>query len=370
MKVTLVSTPPDVTSGTGKYADQLADALETSVELDRVYLRTDSVDPIHFVRQAIAASATGADVIHVQFDYVLFGPRGLYTPLFFGLIRALANRDGSSIVVTVHEVLTPDLVAPPAARVKGAYVSGLNRILDGCSDRLVFLSDQARNRFSDDVRRSTATVLPHGVTRDVPVAPDPAAARAEFGYGPDDVVVVEPGYVSPRKGSETMLALAERCPDFEFLLAGGPPRDRHDQFVEDLRARAPANLTITGHLSDERFHAAFAGAALIVLPYRETTQTGIVNTVNQSGVFNWAMAHGAPVLASDCERFRAVADRWGTPALFDPTDVDAAATRVRDLVADEGRRAELRDACAAYLDANDLATVAERHVELYQEIAG
>ncbi|WP_167768463.1 glycosyltransferase [Haloarcula amylovorans] len=370
MDVTLVSTPPDTTSGTGQYADALGTELRERVSLSRRFLPTDEANPLPFLRRALDAGDAETDVVHVQFDYVLFGPLGAFTLFFFPLLWLQARRHDFAVVVTMHEVLNDALVTPPLAGTKALYARLLNTVIAATADRLVFLSGEAEERFLDSVGDVPRERIAHGVNlrqvRDI----DADAAKREFGYDPETPLVVEPGYVSPRKGSDVFCDLAAHCPDVAFLLAGGPPRDRHTPFYDEICDRAPSNLTVTGRLPTERFHAAIAAADLVVLPYNETEQTGIVNAVNQSGVFNWCGAYGVPVIASDCPRFRTLRERWDAVRLFDPADLDDAERTLRAVLDDEAELERLAEAIEDYAREHSLAAAADDHVSLYRAVTG
>ncbi|WP_276272968.1 glycosyltransferase family 4 protein [Haloarcula litorea] len=368
MHVTLVSTPPETTSGTGQYTDALGDELADDDGVTHEYLPLDGANPIPFVSTAIRAGDGETDVVHVQFDYVLFGPLGLYTLLVFPLLWLRARRQGFALVVTMHEALNGALVTPPLAPLKALYARLINRLIARTADGVVFLSGEAEDRFEVSVGDGPFHHIPHGADRTETREMDTADAKRAFGYGAETRLVVEPGYVSPRKGSDLFLSLARRCPDVEFLLAGGPPRERHTAFFESIRGDAPPNLRVTGHLDDDRFHAAFVAADLVVLPYNETEQTGIVNAVNQSGVFNWCAAYGVPVLASDCAHFRSLHTEWDAVWLFDPADLDDAAQRLRRLLDDEAERARLASTVERYAREHSLSAAADEHRTLYRRV--
>jgi len=364
-----MSTPPDTTSGTGQYSDALASELSDFVSLTQTYFPADCANPAPFLRAALSTGREETDVVHVQFDYVLFGPVGLYTLFFLPLLWIQSRRFDFALVVTMHEVLNGKLVGPPLVPLKKLYTWVLNTVVAQTADSVVFLSGEAEKRFTDSVGAGTYRQVPHGANREDIRTLAPAEAKDHFGYTAETQLVVLPGYVSPRKGSDLFCALADRCPDIEFLLAGGPPRERHTSFYESIRSRAPSNLQVTGHLEADAFHAAFAAADIVVLPYNETEQTGVVNAVNQSGVFNWCAAYGVPVLASDCARFRTLQDEWDAVALFDGTDLDDAERVMRELLVDKTKRDQLSANIERYGTVNSLTAAAEAHQSLYREFS-
>jgi glycosyltransferase involved in cell wall biosynthesis len=369
MDVTLVSTPPDPASGTGQYADRLASHLADDLRLTRLSLPTDGADPSPFLAGALTAGDSDTDVVHVQFDYVVFGPVGLYVLLFFPLLWLQSRRHDFAVVTTVHEVLNADLVSPPLVPLKRLYVRLLNEVVARTTSRLVFLSGEAESRFVASVGDVSRARLPHGVDLSARRSVSQAEARATFDLPADVDVVVSPGYVSPRKGSDVVSEVAAACPEVEFLLAGGPPRDRHTDFFDGIVEDAPENLTVTGRLSESDFHDAVLAGDLALLPYREVEQTGVVNAVNQSGVFNWCAGYGLPVLAGDCAHFRSIRDEWSAVRLVDQNDPEAIAETVRELLTDESGRAILAESSTAYAEAHALSAVADEHRTLYRELA-
>jgi glycosyltransferase involved in cell wall biosynthesis len=116
------------------------------------------------------------------------------------------------------------------------------------------------------------------------------------------------------------------------------------------------NVEITGELDEEAFHAAFVAADLVVLPYRKVTQ---------SGVFNWCVAYGVPVIGSDTAYFRSLANEWGCVEIVDTENADATAECVRKLLTDDNRRSALIDAMADYRRAASMESVGKRHAKIY-----
>lgn len=366
----MVSQPSVRSSGTGQYTERLVAAFPDNLSTEKLQLPVDSANPLSFIIRSLDSRLTNTDVVHIQFDYVVFGPFGLFTLLFFPLVAVRAQRAGVPLVVTLHETLGAAQASPPLQSIKQWYLQLLNLTVSRSAAHLVFLSEASYTRFTDsvDIDTQRVSVLSHGVPEPQSTASQATAKRC-FDVDPEAPLVVAPGYVSPRKGSDIFVDTAERLPTRSFLLAGGAPRQAHADFERQLAEQAPANCTVTGQLPEDKFHAAFVAADLIVLPYRETEQRGIINPVSQSGVFNWAAAYEVPVLASDCQHFRTLAEDWGVPALFTAGDSTALAKEVTSLLDDMARRETLTDAIAAYRSANSLRSIAASHCELYRSVS-
>jgi glycosyltransferase involved in cell wall biosynthesis len=366
----MLAQPPVRSSGTGQYTDRLVAAFPDELAVDVVELPVDGATPLPFLAAVFDDRLARADVVHVQFDYVLFGPFGLYALFCLPLLALRARLIGIPLVVTVHEALSGDEALPPLRPLKRLYLRLANVTVARAATRLVFLSTAARTRLTDHITIPTERILQleHGVP-EPRTALSKAEARRRLGVDTADPVVVAPGYVSPRKGSDVFVEAARRLPERSFVLAGGAPRAAHEDFASSLADRAPANCTVTGQLSEPAFHAAFVAADLVVLPHRETAQRGVRNPVSQSGVFNWAAAYGVPTLASDCPHFRALAAEWDAPALFKPGDPAALADEIQRLLTEDGRRTELGAVMESYRDANGIRSVAAAHLDLYRSVA-
>lgn len=358
--VTMVSPPDDGSDGIGTYTGDLIASFPDEVEVEHVTFPPDSANPVPIHTTAIVAGWSDGDVIHVQHEYALFGPVSVYSWSFFLVLFILARFRGRHLVVTLHSAWNDETVAgTPLAGLKRLYVAANNRLLVGVSEQVVFLSESCRASFFESVVPDEYEVFPHGVrtteTRDI----SRTDARATFGYGPDESLVVEPGYVREQKGTHVFVDIAERLRDQEFLVAGGTQGPQEEAYIRALKERAPPNVRFTGHLDEERFHAAFVAADVVCLPYLRMTQ---------SGIFNWCAAYGVPVAAADHEYFVRINDEWDCVALFDPDDVNDGADTVMALLDSRERRDEIAANLRGFREANSFDHVAENHARLYRQM--
>jgi len=361
--VRIVSPPPKDSSGVGKYSDILAGELKDEAAVKRTYVPAESTRPLRFAGAAIDAGTADEDVVHVQFDYVIFGSFSLMTLVFFPILFVLKQVYDTDVVVTMHEALNPELVESPFRSLKRLYVSVLNRCISEPADRVIFLSDRTESIFERYLTEQQPIRVPHGVPKVATSNRTQRGAKEFFGYREDETLIVEPGYVDPRKGSHVFKKIASEMPQFNFMLAGGSPRAKHDKYAADVAAEAPSNLEMTGVLDDDAFHLSFQAADLVVLPYQETEQSGVTNVVAQSGVFNLAIGYELPIVASDCPYFRTIEAQWGCIKTFD--DVDNATVVISNLLADDDKRERLKNAADRFRETNDFQRVAHRHLSIY-----
>jgi glycosyltransferase involved in cell wall biosynthesis len=308
------------------------------------------------VLAAIRAGLTDDPTIHVQHEYGIYGPKSLWSFLFFPILFVLSRIRGQSVVVTFHSAWNDDTIGPPLMGPKRLYVTVNNQLLAATVDHAIFLSDNASAAFQQSVKLADIEIFPHGVQVDTESL-DQGSAKERLGYDPETTLVVQPGYIRQEKGCDAFVKIATHFENVQFLLAGGCQSDK--SYCESVREAAPENVRITGQLPDRLFHAAFNAADMVVLPYREVTQ---------SGVFNWCVAYELPVLGSDSEYFRSLRLEWGCTETVDTEDATTAASRLRNLLEDKARREALCEGMAAYRDAASMTSVADRHEKLYRRV--
>jgi glycosyltransferase involved in cell wall biosynthesis len=112
-------------------------------------------------------------------------------------------------------------------------------------------------------------------------------------------------------------------------------------------------------VSDGELAACFRRAEVVVLPYRESEQSGVLAT---------ALAFGSPILASDVGGLRD-AGAAGAARLVAPGDAGALGAALAELLADGAQRQRLAAAARA-LAAGDWSwgAVAERTRALYASL--
>lgn len=348
LRVAMVGPPTDA-GGIGRYGAQLCDRLRGGPGLEVEYRRL-SGGLVARVRTALAVRH--ADVVHLQFEYGLFRPRLLYAWLVLPVLLCGTRLRRTPVVVTVHEVWTGAAFGPVAF----AYVRAVHWLLAVAASELVFMTPETRADFRP-LPGTPTRVIPHGVDVEAVRPVERPDARRSFGLDPDDVVVSQIGYVSPRKGTETFLELASDHPDHEFLLAGGPLRAEDRPYFEKVREAAPPNVTVTGVLSNERFHRAFVATDVAVLAYRD---------IRQSGILNWCFAYGVPAVCSSVERFETLWSEGAPLVLFGGgSDRSSAAEALSEALS---RRGQLSTEMQEYGKTRDLRSVAEAYGKRYRQL--
>jgi glycosyltransferase involved in cell wall biosynthesis len=233
----------------------------------------------------------------------------------------LPRRPGAPLVLTAHDVL-------PREPRRGQREA--QRRLYQRFDAIVVHAEHSRRRLTRELGIDGARVhvIPHGAfahLAELPSGPPP--------FQTDKRVVLFFGLLRPYKGIDVLLDAWREIDDAELWIVGMPRMD-----ISALRARAPASVRFqTRFLDDSELPAYFRRADLVVLPYRE---------IEQSGVLFTALAFGKPLLVSDVGGFAELAARGAARAVA-PGDAGALRDAIVALLGDPHALDQLRSGALA-----------------------
>jgi glycosyltransferase involved in cell wall biosynthesis len=279
------------------------------------------------------AAASAADVVHFQW---------LTVPRLDA--RLLPRR--RPLVITAHDVL-PREGGEGRREAQSALLSHF--------DAVITHSANGRERLINEVglRPERVYVIPHGAFSHLAALP-PGPLPPELD-DPTPPVVLYFGLIRPYKGLDVLLDAWRGVEGAELWIVGRPRFD-----IAALRAGAgPSVRWVPRFVSDGELAACFRRADLVVLPYRE---------IEQSGVLATALAFGSPLLASDVGGFRELAQA-GAARLVPPGDAAALHAALVELLADGLERARLGAAASALAGgATSWPRVAELTKALYETL--
>ena len=288
-------------------------------------------DMLRFRRQA------DADVVHYQWLTV--------PTLDTLLLPSLRPR-----VMTAHYVLPP---RPSRRQLLGA------RRAIGAMDADVAHSEHGARRLREQIGLDPGRVrvIHHGAFDYLTRLPEERPLPSEL-HGAEGPVILFFGLLRPYKGIDTLLEAFRRIEGAELWIVGNPRME-----IEPLRrlaAEAPGRVRfLPRFVSDAEIPAIMRRADVVVLPYRDA---------EQSGVLYAALAFGKPLVLSAVGGFPEVAE-GGAARLVPPEDRQALAATLSELVGDESARSELGKAAAdAASGAYSWEETARQTLNLYHEL--
>jgi glycosyltransferase involved in cell wall biosynthesis len=253
-------------------------------------------------------------------------------------------------LITAHYILPP----LPSRRQASAA-----RRLFGGMDAVVAHSEHGAARLREEVGidPTRIRVIPHGAFDHFTRLPEekPLPAELEGASGP---VILFFGLLRPYKGLDTLLRAFREVEGAELWIVGNPRMD-----IEPLRrlaAQAPGRVRfVTRFVEDAEVPAIFRRADLVVLPYRDAEQSGVLYT---------GLAFGKPLVLSSVGGFPEVA-ATGAARLVPPEDPDALAATLSELTAEPEVRERLSAAAlAAAAGPYSWDAIARQTLTLYEEL--
>jgi glycosyltransferase involved in cell wall biosynthesis len=242
----------------------------------------------------------------------------------------------------------------PGSRIAGTLTALLEEM-----DAVVAHSAHGRRRLSEEygVDAGKIEVIPHGafdyLTRQPEEVPLPAELREV-----DRPVILAFGLVRPYKGTDVLLEAFREVDGAELWIVGMPRMALEP--LRELAARAPGRVRFVDRfVTDPEIPAFMRRADLVVLPYRN---------IEQSGVLYTALAFGRPLVLSDVGGFPEVA-ALGAARVVPREDPAALAAVLRELLDDPAERERLgAGALAAAANEYSWDQIGHRTLALYERL--
>lgn len=281
---------------------------------------------------------TDADVVHYQW---------LTMP---GIDRRLISPRRPR-VMTAHYILP---LEPTRRQVESA-----KRVF-GSMDAVIAHSASGASRLREVVGLPDEQVreIPHGsfdYLTELP-AEDPLPPELEGAEGP---VILFFGLIRPYKGVDVLLDGFRQIKGAELWIVGNPRMDLTELEAKAVTAGGKVRW-LPRFVTDTKIPAIMRRADLLVLPYRDGEQSGVLYT---------GLAFGKPMVISNVGGLGDVAREHDAARLVEPGDVDGLAEALSDLVSDDAAREQLAaKARAAAGGPFAWDSIASKTIQLYRDL--
>ncbi len=275
---------------------------------------------------------------------------------------------GKKIVLTVHNV---------NAGIRDANDSAINRLTltmqYRLADHLFVHTAKMKTELERDfgVMAKAISIIPYGINDAVPDTSLTAAqAREALGIAKNEKVILFFGAVRPYKGIEYLLSafesLSRRDSLYKLILAGEPKKESI-KYLQQLQTSITTQkrgriLSEFRYIRDDETEIYFKAADLLILPYTE---------IFQSGVLFLGYSFGLPVVASDVGSLRDDVIEGQTGYLCKPADAEDLANTIEKYFRSDlfsslpRRRPEIRDFASSR---HSWKTVAEMTRNVYADL--
>lgn len=299
----------------------------------------------YYARLLVYAAGTDSRLFHIQWPYKLVFLDRTIVNLYF---KAL----GKKIVFTAHNV------DQDARDETASWSNRLSlRFLYKIVDRIIVHTNKMKADLVRDfcIPDSKISVIPHGLNCALPESSlSREEARQQLNLGPNKRVLLFFGLIARYKGLDCLIRALSRAKEegetFTLIVAGRLKGDEaYWKEIQELITREKVADQVCSrleHIPDESVEVYFKAADVLVMPYRN---------IFQSGVLFVAYRFGLPVIAADVGSLREDILEGKTGLLFKPMDPVELAHVIQayfetDLYKNlESRRLEIRSyACDRY----------------------
>jgi len=260
-------------------------------------------------------------------------------------------------VMTAHYILPPDPTSAQVSEAKKTF---------GAMDAVIAHSQQGGRRLVEEVGlpADRVRVIPHGAFEYLTRLPVGALPPELPGDG-EATVILFFGLLRPYKGIDVLIRAVGNLPPgkpVELWIVGNPRMD-----LTALRAAAsdlPVKVRwLTRFIEDQEIPAIMGRADLLVLPYTDGEQSGVLYT---------GIAFGKPMVVSEIGGIGEVASEHGLARLVPPGDAPALTNEIAALTTSAGAetaREELAArAAAAAAGPFDWDVIARETIGLYEDV--
>ena len=317
------------------FVDEIAPAVHL-VPLTKPRLR-QPVQQVRMCRDVVrAVGRFGADVVHLQQGH-----------LWFNFALPLLRRPG--LIVTIH-----DIQHHPGDRASQRTPQWVLERGWARADHLIVHVQAVKRAVVERLGRDpeAVAVVPHVAIGETP----------PVGGDGDGRTVLFFGRIWPYKGLEHLIRaqplVTARVPDARIVIAG---RGEDLQRYRDMMLDPDRFVVINEFVSNERRSELFAQSAVVVLPYVEASQSGVVPI---------AYAFEKPVVVTDVGGLPETVDHEVTGIVVPPRDDAALANAIARLLERPDLARQMGAAGRRKLEREWSAPrVAEQTMEVYERVA-
>jgi len=352
--------------GIAKYSQFLYKELENIINEDKIPIKVkiveninpNSVNPIYWTKMAL--NLKKSDIIHIQHEFGLFGCFwrgkicGLASYFFYLIISILKKIKKYKIITTMHEVYEDKKIR---SLIRKAYYRLREWPIIFFSDLIIVHTNKARQELISRAMKKKIVTIPHG-SYQTPIFLDELECKKRLGVEGKWVITIF-GFIHRKKGYEKILKILPNLENTVLLIAGSPaPWDAEyvnqlSNIIKSMNLETKVIL-LTKFIEEENLPVIFNASDIILLPYEEITQ---------SGVLSMALAYRKPVIASKLSTFLEVAQVYGCIELAESEE--EWLNKIREILHSKEKKEIMKKASQKYWENTNWKNIAKLHLNLY-----
>lgn len=349
--------------GIATYTAQIVDALRNrnvSVSIHPIKKR-GSFAPLYFFKLGKQAAKDGK-ILHIQFEYGLFGKLGIWGvcfPLLALGIRAINTE--IPVVLTIHEIGINE-TSPLRHFILRIARTPIDYALKWLGNKFIVHS---KGSFEELIKRGVSpkniVQVSHGVKKVMQSIPTKEEGKSKLGLQSKKVVTFF-GFIKQSKGLDRLLDVASNLPEeYTIFVAGGAETKADEKYYQHLLSEYndQKNIWFKGFVDDNEIPIIMAATDVLVLPYRSVTE---------SGVFNLAISYHVCMLASPLPIFRQRERKYGCIKTVEMEDLKQFVKCIQALAESKVAQKKMFKGMDAFIRDHSLSTVAKEILMIYEEV--
>jgi len=363
--------------GIADYSRYLVDGIRSSGVLAGIVPLGHYIGSRRYYAEA-ALKAAGADICHVQFNYLYFNGELPYKNRFL----YFAGRVGIPLVMTAHEVriglrpLAAGFSSNASGVIYNAFLPLFNmwsisfhaRMYARAGRIIVHTADHAKAIRALTKETDKVVLMPHGIPDIGEGDRGVSRPEAKKRIGLDGkMVLTVPGFINKRKGYEKVLDILALLPeDVVLMIAGGRMTENAAdiEYYEAVRKMISAKglqkrVRITGYLGEKDIPDVMAATDILLAPFVSTAASGAISL---------SIGYHKPIIASDIPVHKEINGRIPCLELFKSDDPKDLLQKIRALLDDRGRLNALSAGAAAYSRKYSYKSMAASTINLYEDL--
>lgn len=292
-----------------------------------------AINPVSWIHLYQLLRMTQADIFHIVATHE-------WNPLLVHMIRSL----GKPLVFTIHDP-QHHLGAPWRMRISDNY-------LVRNSDAVIVLSKLGVEQLQKQgIPPDTIFQIPHGVYS--------FFTRWSVEHIQQERIILFFGRIEPYKGIDLLLdafsKVAQQLPHWKLVIAGNGDLSAYESAL-----RHPQIEVINKYIPDEEVAVLMKRSSIVILPYLEATQSGVIPI---------AYTFARPVIATCVGSLKEMVIHGQTGLIVPPNRPDELADAVKTLALDDALRAAMgKQAYDLAMNAWNWTRIAHKHLEAYAKV--
>jgi len=358
MKIHFISTYPHSTGGIANYSKKLINELKLIKNMEVSFSTVDYRDKKRnkiWIKSIRRIKEVKPDIIHFQYGGIKTW--GIMAPIFIMFLKL--KYKNIKLILTSHEKLSTKILS-----IKSKYIRSIIKYIYWFYEKFIYLNMDCIIVHTKEHRRvmkkkyaQESYIIPHFIsTCDEEKVNEDWKEKFLQKYR-NRILIATFGFVNRRKNYEDVIRVMNRLDGSFIYLIAGPIMDKgyYKQLIETItKLNLDERIIFIGKLNDDEIPSFLTAIDILVLPYRDATQ---------SGVLNLAVGHNVNIIATKLPGFEEILKDYPQGLLYSGGNEEELKEKIinfNEIVSNKEKK--------FFQSQFSLKSIARKHFELYRAV--